>query len=105
LITQGAWQVLTAPLAPRHNKATQPPLHAPVDLTDGQIRIPKAEVISPAGEKPVQLVDKFCQGYFNPDLSPLAQPLPDPVYCLGKRQDVQITSLSKVTTVKTKGKV
>jgi len=50
------------------------------------------------------LADKLSRNLFNPALGQLAQPLPDPVHGLEKRQVVQIIPLSKVITVKTKSK-
>lgn len=67
LVTQGLIQrrpleLLTAPVAPRRQKTTEPTLDVPVDLLERYPRVSKAEVTSPAYQQAIDAAYHPLQG-------------------------------------------
>jgi hypothetical protein len=103
-VQRRAFQVLTAPLAPRLHKATEPVLHVPVDLFKCHTGVTKTKVVAPSGQKPVGIFNHFSQWSAYPSLGQHLYSGTCPFKALPRRRHIQIAARPFNTAVEEKCK-
>lgn len=98
-----AGHLLTMPVDPCQQEATQRPLYLQVDLAKGHAWVVKAEERPSPSEKPVQLADKILPVQFDKALGHLMQPLPCALHGLDRRHFVQLAPRTICAAVGAKG--
>ena len=103
LIQRVTVKVPAAPLTPRPDKATKPCLHVPVDLLEGQPRIAKRKIASPAKQEAVDIVNHLLHGSRYPSDGHVMDPGARSFQAFRRGNHIQIPPGSVQTTIKPEG--